>query len=94
MDLFSEPFSERELKSAAQFRDQIHKEALEELQKHFPQIEASDIADPYPLDAYFRMIWDYPGAWYRIVAIPEREQSRETLVDAIVRETLSRRSRR
>lgn len=75
-----------DLKDAAEFREGIHAEALKRVQAIRPDIK--QVVDDYPVNAYLRQIWDYPGAWYTIVAIPESEKSREALLNKIVRETL------
>ena len=71
---------------AADFRNRIHEEALKRVQRIRPEI--TSVIDRYPLESYFQLHWDYPGAWYRIVAIPEGVKSREILIDTIVRDTL------
>lgn len=80
-------YSEHDLKDAAEFRDSIHAEALKRVQAIRPDIK--HVIDRYSVEAYFQRIWDYPGAWYTIVAIPENEKSRKDLIDKIVRDTLS-----
>lgn len=80
--------SDADLAHAAEFREQIHAEALAIVRRVRP--ETAEVADPYPVEAYFQRHWDYPGAWYTIVAIPGSAGSREALLDTIVRETLAR----
>ena len=86
--LFAFPdVSEEDLTHAAEFRERIHAEALAIVRRVRP--EAAEVVDPYPVEAYFQRHWDYPGAWYTVVAIPESSGSREALLDRIVRETLA-----
>ena len=47
------------------------------------------VIDPYPPEAYLQEYWDYPGKWYTIVAVPKEADSREALIDAIVRAPLA-----
>ncbi len=86
MVLDGSELSSSEIESAAEFRNEIHKEALERIQKIDPRIET--VEDPYPVEAYFQKHWDYPGKWYTIVAVPEDAGGREALIDIIVRNTL------
>ena len=79
-------YSEQELKHAAEFRNEIHKAALEKVRARFP--DAGSVVDQYPVEAYFQEVWDYPGKWYRVVGIPEGAGSRNNLIDTIVRNTL------
>lgn len=81
-------YSERDLADAAEFRDRIHAQALELV--HLTRPEVTDVVDPYPVESYFQQHWDYPGAWYTIIAIPESVKSREALIDTIVRDTLAK----
>ena len=78
--------SDAELEHAEDFRNRIHAEALERVQRIRPEIVS--VIDRYPVESYFQQQWDYPGAWYRIVAIPEGCRSKEALIDTIVRDTL------
>ena len=80
--------NDEDLAHAADFRDRIHAEALEIVRRVRPEL--SEVADPYPVEAYFQRHWDYPGAWYVITAIPESAKSREALLDTIVRNTLAK----
>ncbi len=34
-------------------------------------------------------MWDYPGAWYTVVAVPEGYKSRKALVDTLVKMTVA-----
>ncbi len=79
--------SRNDLDAAAEFRNEVHKEALKRVQKIDPRIET--VTDPYPVEAYFQQNWDYPGKWYTIVAVPEDAGGREALIDIIVRESLA-----
>lgn len=83
-----EQYSEQDLKYAAEFREGVHREALERIRRLHPEIEA--VEDRWPVEAYFQRHWDYPGKWYAIVAIPEECESRKALIDAIVSDTLKR----
>ncbi len=80
-------YSEQDLKYAAEFREEIHKEALAIVRKTRPN--TAEVMDRYPVEDYFQEHWDYPGKWYTIVAIPYGYGSRKALVDQIVRDTLS-----
>ena len=82
-----EPLSERDLEQAARFRNGVHREALEIVRRVYPR--ADSVVDRCPVESYFREIWDYPGAWYTIVAIPEAFDTRDALVETIARDTLS-----
>ena len=79
-------YSEQDLKYAAEFRDEIHREALAKVRAVYP--DAGSVVDRYPVEAYFQKVWDYPGKWYTVVAIPEGTGSRKDLVEIIVRDTL------
>ena len=52
--------NDEDLAHAADFRDRIHAEALEIVRRVRPEL--SEVADPYPVEAYFQRHWDYPGA--------------------------------
>ena len=79
-------YSEQDLKYAAEFREEIHKEALAKVRAVYPC--ADHVVDRYPADAYFQEVWDYPGKWYTVVAIPPGAGSRKALIETIVRDTL------
>jgi len=79
-------YSEQDLRYAAEFRDEIHKEALAKVRAIYPDIDS--VIDKYPVEAYFQQMWDYPGQWYTIVAIPEESGSRVKLIDSIVKDTI------
>ena len=85
------PLSENDLKQAAEFREEIHAQALQIIQAQHPEI--NEIFDPHSVDEYFQEMWDYPGAWYTIVAIPKGYKSRKALVDTLVKLTLEYYSR-
>ena len=79
-------YSEQDLKYAAEFRDEIHREALAIVRKTHPNV--SDVIDRHPVEDYFQENWEYPGKLYTVVAIPYGYKSRKELVDKIVRDTL------
>ena len=79
--------SEQDLKYAAEFREEIHKEALAIVRKTRPNV--TEVVDRHPVEDYFQENWEYPGKRYTIVAIPYGYKSRKALVDQIVRDTLS-----
>lgn len=81
-----ESHSDQDLKDAAEFRDMIHTEALRRVQGIRPHIKI--VVDRYSAGEYFQQVWDYPDAWYTVVAIPKECKSREALIDTIVRDTL------
>ena len=80
-------YSEQDLKYAAEFRKEIHREALAIVRKTRPN--ATEVIDRHPVEDYFQENWEYPGKWNTIVAIPYGYRSRKALVDTIVRDTLS-----
>ena len=80
-------YSEQDLKYAAEFRDEIHREALAIVRETRPN--ATEVIDRHPVEDYFQENWEYPGKWYTIVAIPYGYKSRKALVDTIVRDTLA-----
>lgn len=80
-------YSEQDLKYAAEFREEIHREALAIVRKTRPYVK--DVIDRHPVEDYFQENWDYPGKWYTIVAVPDGYRSRKALVDTIVRDTLA-----
>ena len=79
-------YSEQDLKHAAEFRDGIRREALARVRALYPCAE--QLVDPYPVEAYFQQVWDYPGKWYTTVATPPGAGGRKDLIGAIVRATL------
>lgn len=79
--------SEQDLRYAAEFRAEIHKEALAVVRRTRPDI--SEVVDRHPAEDYLQEHWDYPGKWYTIVSIPAGFGSRKALVDAIARDTLA-----
>ncbi len=79
--------SEQDLKYAAEFREEIHKEALAIVRKTRPT--AVDVIDRHPVEDYFQESWEYPGRFYTVVAVPYGYKSRKALVDEIVRDTLA-----
>lgn len=83
-------YSEQDLKYAAEFRDEIHREALAIVRKTHPGV--TEVVDRHPVEDYFQQNWEYPGEWHTIVAVPYGYKSRKALVDAIVRDTLSGRA--
>ena len=80
-------FSEQDLQYAAELREDVHREALAIVRKTRPDV--TEVIDRHPVEDYFQELWDYPGQWYAVVAIPDGYTSRKALVDAIVRDTLS-----
>lgn len=80
-------YSEQDLKYAAEFREEIHKEALAIVRKTRPNV--AEVVDRHPVEDYFQENWEYPGKWYTIVAIPYGYKSRKALIGQIVRDTLT-----
>ena len=78
--------SEKDLEYAAELRALIHQKVLEKVQSIDPRIDS--VVDPYPVESYFQWSWEYPGAWYLVVAIPEGFKSRNAFIDFLVRKTL------
>ena len=79
-------YSEQDLKYAAEFREEIHREALAIVRKTWP--DAKEAVDRHPVEDYFQESWEYPGKMYTVVAIPYGYKSRKAFVDTIVRDTL------
>ncbi|MBQ3866232.1 MAG: hypothetical protein II776_04965 [Clostridia bacterium] len=79
-------YSEQDLKRAAEFRAELHREALARVKAVCP--EADRVVDKYPVEAFFQEVWDYPGKWYTMVGTPPGTGSRKNAVEMIVRETL------
>ena len=77
---------EQDLKYAAELRAEIHSEALARIRQVNPDI--SSVIDPYDVRDFFQWNWDYPGAWYLYVAIPEGYKSREAFILFLVKNTL------
>ncbi len=80
-------YSEQDLKYAAELREEVHREALAIVRKTRPDV--TEVVDRHPVEDYFQEHWDYPGRWYTVVAVPYGYKSRKSLVDQIVRDTLS-----
>ena len=80
-------YTEKDLRDAAEFRKGIHREALGIARLRCPGIAA--VTDRHPAEDYFRLVWDYPGAWYLYVSIPEGYRSRDELIGEIVRDTVA-----
>ncbi len=81
--------SEQDYQYAAEFREGVHKEALERLRKIDDSI--TEVVDRYGVEDYFEDNWEYPGKWYTYVAVPPAAKGRKNLIDTIVRDTLARR---
>ena len=79
-------YSEQNLKLAAEFRTEIHKEALARVKTVYP--DADHVIDNYSVDAYLPEVWDYPGIWYTAVGTPPGAGSKENLTETIIRQTL------
>lgn len=79
-------YSEQDLQYAAQFRAEIHREALVAARLKYPEIDT--VVDRHGVEDYFQEHWDYPGRWYPIVAIPEGYRSRAALVKALAESTV------
>ena len=78
--------SEKDLEYAAELRELIHQKVLEKVRMVKPAVDT--VVDPYPVESYFQWMWDYPGAWYIVVAIPEGFKSRDAFINFLVKETL------
>lgn len=83
---------EQDLKYAAELRAVIHEKVLEWIQPVYPEIDT--VIDPYSVKDYFQWNWEYPGAWYLYVAIPEGYKSREAFIRFLVKNTLDHYSER
>ena len=79
-------YSEQDLKYAAQLRHEIHMEALEIARLKYPQINS--VVDSHPVEEYFQEQWDYPGAWYTVVAIPHGYKNRREFVETLAKNTI------
>ena len=77
---------QQDLKYAAELRAEIHEKVLERVRLVNPGIDS--VIDPYRVEDYFQWNWEYPGAWYIYVAIPEGYRSRETFINFLVKNTL------
>ena len=75
-------YSEQDLKKAAEFRTEIHREALARVRELYPN--ADHVVDEYPVNAYFQEVWDYPGKWYTVVGIPPGTGSRKSFTESII----------
>ena len=80
-------YSSGDLKDAAKFRDEIHREALAKVRETFPN--ADSVVDRFSVYDYLTEHWDYPGKWYTMVAIPSGFRSRNEFVNDIVKNTLA-----
>ena len=78
--------SEQDLKYAEELRAEIHEKVLERVRQVNPAIDS--VIDPYRVEDYFQWMWDYPGAWYVVVAIPEGYRGREDFIKFLVKNTL------
>ena len=79
-------YSEQDLKYAAQFRAEIHSEALSAARLRYPKI--NNVVDRHSIEDYFQEVWDYPGAWYTVIAIPSGYKSRAAFVEELVKNTV------
>ncbi|MBO4331146.1 MAG: hypothetical protein J5827_03630 [Oscillospiraceae bacterium] len=79
-------YSEQDLKYAAEFREGVHRDALAIVRKTRPDV--TEVVDSHPVEDYIQEHWDYPGKWYTMVGIPHG-YNRRTMIDSIVRATLS-----
>ncbi len=79
-------YSEQDLQYAAQFRAEIHREALALARQQYPEIDT--VVDRHGAEDYFQKHWDYPGKWYTIVAIPYGYRSRAALVKALAEQSV------
>ena len=78
--------SDKDLEYAAELRELIHQKVLEKVRMINPSIDT--VVDPYPVESYFQWVWEYPGACYIVVAIPEGFKSRDAFINYLVKETL------
>ena len=78
--------SEQDLKYAAELRAEIHEKVLERVRMVNPAVDS--VIDPYRVEDYFQWTWEYPGAWYIVVAIPEGFRGREAFIKFLVKNTL------
>lgn len=78
--------SAQDLKYAAELRALIHEKVLERVCQVDPDIDT--VIDPYRVEDYFQWSWEYPGAWYIVVAIPEGYKGREAFIQFLVKNTL------
>ncbi len=83
-----EDMTEQDLEYAAEFRDGVHREALEIIHQTHPEI--TEVVDRWLVEEYFQYNWDYPGRWYLMIAIPKDSGGRQALIETIVRDTLDR----
>lgn len=78
--------SDRDIKQAVEFREEIHKQALAKARALYPAIDT--VIDEHPIDDYFTEYWDYPGKWYVMITIPAGFKTREELIDKIAADTV------
>ena len=83
----TDEYSSGDLKAGAEFRDELHREALAKVKQSFPQ--ADSVVDRFSVYDYLQEHWDYPGKWYTYVAIPQGFRSRDEFVNEIVNNTLA-----
>lgn len=79
--------SGQDLRYATELREEVHREALAIARETVPWV--TEVIDAHPVEDYFQEMWDYPGRWYTVVAIPYGYKHRGELIDEIVRDTLS-----
>ena len=77
---------DKDYKDAEEFREKIHKEVLEKARKLYPGV--TKVIDRNPVEAYLLNVWDYPGAWYVYVGVPDGYHGRDALIDALVKDTI------
>ena len=80
-------YSQEDLKKAAEYRAEIHEEALAKVRAVCPY--AQSVLDHFEASDYFQQMWDYPGQWYTVIGTPQGAGSRKQLVDTLVRQTLA-----
>lgn len=86
-DRENDMYSEQDMRYAKELRDEIHRAALGQVRAVYPK--ADHVVDKYSADEYFQQVWDYPGQWYTVVAIPPGAGSRKALIGTIVDDTLA-----
>ena len=77
---------QKDHEDAVKFRDSIHQQALDRIHQRYPEVD--HVIDRHPVDDYISQYWDYPGAWYTRIGIPDSFKSRDDCIDTLVRDTI------
>jgi hypothetical protein len=86
--ILPDELSSQDLQYASEFREGVHREALEIIQQNHPEI--TEVVDRWPVEEYYQYNWEYPGKWYLYVAVPAGSGGRQSLIRTIVSDTLDK----